>query len=355
MKNKIKYILILLMIPLFLTSCEGKNEYSKYSKSVFNTFDTIIEFSSYTKTEEEFNKYFKLVNDEFNRLHKLYDQYNDYEGINNIKTTNDMAGKEPVKVDKDLIEMLDFSKKMAKEYSMKTNIALGSVLDIWHEYREAGIEDEKNAKLPNMKELEEALNYTNIDKVVIDKENSTVFLEDENMSLDIGATSKGYASQLVMDKVKDLGCNSAILSAGGNVVSLGKPMESGKEKWGIGIQNPETNKGDTGSSIVEVVYGNDISLVTSGDYQRYYEVDGKRYSHIIDSETLMPADNFKSVTVLAKDSGVADYFSTTLFILPLEEGRELIENIDDVEALWIDKDGKITKTDGMKKYMKEEK
>lgn len=352
MKNRLKYILLLILVSLMVTSCKEKNEYEKYNKSVFNTFDTIIEFTAYTKKEEEFNEYFKIVNDEFNRLHKLYDQYNDYDGVNNIKTINDAAGKEAIKVDKDLINMLKFSKDMAEKYSMETNIALGPVLEIWHDYREEGMEDEKSAKVPEISILEEASKNTDINKVIIDDKNNTVFLEDENMSLDTGATSKGYASQLVMDKIEKEGCNSAILSAGGNIISLGKPMELDKEKWGIGIQSPNTEKGDTGSSIVEVIYGNDISLVTSGDYQRYYEVDGKRYSHIIDSKTLMPADNFKSVTVLAEDSGVADFFSTTLFILPLEEGQKLLEEVDGVEAIWIDKNDEKTTTRGMDSYLK---
>ncbi|HHX69357.1 MAG: FAD:protein FMN transferase [Miniphocaeibacter sp.] len=353
---KKKFILLsLLSIILLLTAC-NKNKYIKYFDSIFGTFDTIIDFTAYTETEEEYKEYYSLVKEEFNRLHKLYDIYNDYEGINNIKTINDMAGKEPVEVDKDIIELLKFSKEMAEKYSYKTNIAFGPVLSIWHEYREEALDEnnKEKPKIPSMEELELASKYTDINKVIIDEENSTVYLEDENMSLDVGATSKGYASQLVMDKVKEAGCKSAILSAGGNVISIGKPMEENKDKWGIGIQNPKDEEEFTGNSIVGVVYGNNISLVTSGDYQRYYEVDGKSYNHIIDPDTLMPGDLYKSVTVLAEDSGVADFLSTTLFLLPIEEGKELIKDVDNIQVLWVDKNDEKHITEGMKNYLKSE-
>ncbi|QQK08700.1 FAD:protein FMN transferase [Miniphocaeibacter halophilus] len=353
---KKKFILLsLLSIILLFTAC-NKNKYIKNQDTIFGTFDTIIDFTAYTETEEEYKKYYSLVKEEFNRLHKLYDIYNDYEGINNIKAINDMAGIEPVEVDRDIIELLKFSKNMTEKYSYKTNIAFGPVLNIWHEYREEALDENNKEKpeVPNIEELKSASQHTDINKVIINEENSTVFLEDEKMSLDIGATSKGYASQLVMNKVREAGCKSAILSAGGNVISIGKPMEKDKDKWGIGIQNPNSEKGDTGSSIIDIVYGNNISLVTSGDYQRYYEVDGKIYNHIIDPDTLVPGDLYKSVTVLAEDSGVADFLSTTLFLLPIEEGKDLIKDIDNVEVIWIDKNEKKHITEGMKNYLQSE-
>ncbi|WP_100065511.1 FAD:protein FMN transferase [Miniphocaeibacter massiliensis] len=351
MRKIIKLPILFIIAIISITSCNNK-EYTKYDNTFYDAFDTIIVFTAYTKTDEEFNKYYDIVKNEFERLHKLYNQYDSFKGINNIKTINENAGIKAIKVDKDIINLLKFSKDMSEKYSNKTNIAFGSVLEIWHEYRTEGLNKPENAKLPNMEDLKKASEYIDLSKVIIDEKNSTVFLKDKNMALDIGATSKGYASQLVIDKVKEEGCISAILNAGGNILSVGKPEEKGKYKWSIGIQNPNSEMGDTGTSNTDIVYANDISVVTSGDYQRYYEVEGKRYNHIIDPSTLMPADKFKSVTVLSKDSGVADFFSTTLFMLSLEEGKELLEKVEDVEAIWIDKNNKITTTNGMKQYLK---
>ncbi len=349
-KKKIVSVISIFLISIFFITGCSRNDYDKYEEKIWNIFDTFIVFSAYTKSEDEFNKYYKVVDSEFNRLHKLYDQYNDYEGINNIKTVNDNAGIKPVKVDDDLLSLIIFSKDMAEKYSIKTNIAFGSVLRIWHDYRTQG-QNTDNAELPSMDDLKKASSHTKIEDVVIDEEEGTVFLKDKEMSLDIGATSKGYASQLVIDKLKEAGCESAILNAGGNIVSIGKPMEKSKNKWGIGIQSPDSEKGNTGTSIVDTVFANDISVVTSGDYQRFYEVDGKRYNHIIDPDTLMPAEYFKAVTVLAKDSGVADYFSTTLYLMPIDEGKKLLSKVDGVEAIWIDKNDEKVMTKGMDLYL----
>ena len=355
---KKRFISILLIIVVIITGCgKGKNQvikgYTKYKKTFFDVFDTVIDFTAYTETEDEFNEYYDLVKTEFERLHKLYNHFDSFEeGINNIKTINENAGIKPVKVDKDLFDLIKFSKEMTEKYSDKTNMAFGPVLEIWHGYREEGLKDPKTAKLPKMEDLRKANEYTSIDKVILNEAELTVFLEDKNMKLDLGATSKGFASQLIMDKVKEKGCKSAILSAGGNIIALGKPMLKDRDKWGIGIQNPNL-KENAKKPIIEEIQGTDLTVVTSGNYQRFYTVDGKDYNHIIDPKTLMPAENFTSVSVIAKDSSIADYLSTTLFILDYEEGKELLKNFDDVDVMWVQKDGKIKKTSGFEKYIKD--
>ncbi|WP_300408753.1 FAD:protein FMN transferase [Lagierella sp.] len=354
---KKKFISIILIIVLFITGCAGNKVkvikgYNKYQKTFFDVFDTIIDFTAYTQSEEEYNQYYDLVKSEFERLHKLYNHFDSFEGVNNIKTINDNAGIKPIKVDKDLFELIKFSKKMTEEYSDVTNMAFGSVLEIWHEYREEGLKNPKTAKLPKIEDLRKANEHTSINKVILDEEELTVFLEDSNMKLDLGATSKGFASQLIMDKVKEKGCKSAILSAGGNIIALGKPMIEGRDKWIIGVQNPNL-KENTKKPTIETIYGKDLTVVTSGNYQRFYTVDGKDYNHIISPKTLMPAENFTSVTVVAKDSSVADYLSTTLFILDYEEGKNLIKKFKDVEVMWVDKNGKIKETEGFEKYLKD--
>jgi thiamine biosynthesis lipoprotein len=119
----------------------------------------------------------------------------------------------------------------------------------------------------------------------------------------------------------------------------------GRERWAIGIQDPKLENGARG--ILDTVYANDISLVSSGDYQRFYTVSGVRYNHIIDPKTLMPATRFSHVTVLHQDSGVADALSTALFLLPVEAGRGLLEE-NGAQGMWIGHNGVIEATDGFK-------
>lgn len=354
MKKITKGLIVVLLFMFIFTGCKKNvsTEYTKYTDSFFDTFNTITTVVAYTKTEEEFKNYMEKIHTEFTRLHKLYDIYNDYEGINNIKTINDNAGIKPVKVDKDILDLILFSKEWYNKTGKETNIAMGPVLTIWHDYREAGKNDPDNAKIPPMEELKEAAKYMDLDKVIVDKENSTVYLEDKHMSLDVGAVAKGYATEVVSKNILKEGLNSGIISAGGNVRVLGKPLDGVRQRWGIGIQDPDKAIASDGEDTLDTIFLNNASVVTSGDYQRYYVVDGKVMHHLIDPKTFMPGDYYRSVTIVTEDSGLADFLSTTTFLLPYEESRKLVESLEGVEAMWVMPDGKIEVTEGMKKIMK---
>lgn len=354
MKKITAQIMAILLFALILTGCkaEPKVQYNKYSETFFDTFDTLVMVIGYTKSEEEFKGHFEKIRSRFEQLHKLYDIYNDYEGINNIKTINDNAGVKPVKVDKEIIDLIVFAKDWYNRTNGQTNIAMGSVLRIWHDYRDAGKDDPENAKLPPMDELQEAAKYTDIDKVIVDKENSTVYLADKRMSLDVGSIAKGYATEVAAKEAMADGLTSGAINAGGNVRVIGKPLDGIRERWGIGIQDPEKSIVSEDDNLLDTIFVRDASVVSSGNYQRYYIVDDKIIHHLIDPKTLMPGNYYSAVTVVIKDSGAADFLSTTVFLLPYEQSRALVESLEGVEALWVMPDGKIETTDGMKKIMK---
>lgn len=351
MKKKISMILVLIIFTTSLSSCT-KDKYNKYSDSFFDTFDTITQIVGYANTEEEFKSYVEDIHERMIELHKYYDKYNNYEGINNIKTINDNAGKQPVKVDKDIIDLIQFSKDMYYNNGMETNIALGSVLNIWTHYREMAEEDPDNAMVPPMDELQEANKHTDINKVIVDLEDSTIYLEDPLMSLDVGAVAKGFATEIVAKEIEEKGFNSCVISAGGNIRTIGKPLDGIRERWGIGIQNPDMVIGNNESNVLDTVFVNDASVVSSGDYQRYYMVGDKAYHHLIDPKTLMPGDYYRAVTVVTANSGEADFLSTTVFMLPFDESKEFVESKDGLEALWVFKDGSVEATEGMKRIMR---
>lgn len=365
MKRIIPMLLTGILIFASLTGCQqnGNNEqppteqepekvYEKYSSTFLDTFDTVTTVVGYTETEEEFNNYLEKIHERMIELHRLFDKYNEYEGINNIKTINDNAGVKPVKVSKDLIDLILFSKNLYEEVGQQTNIAMGSVLNIWHDYREEAESNPADAKIPPMDALEAASEHTDIDKVIVDVENSTVYLDDPLMSLDVGAVAKGYATEVIIQEIKQEGFTSGIISAGGNVRAFGMPKDGIRDKWGVGIQNPDSALGKSDESILETVFLTDASVVTSGDYQRFYVVGDKVLHHLIDPRTLMPGDYFRAVSIVTEHSGRADFLSTTVFLLPYEEGRALVESIDGVDALWVFKDGTIEATEGMKEIMK---
>lgn len=354
MKKIAKGLMMILLFMFVFTGCkkETVSEYTKYTESFFDTFNTMTTVVAYTKTEEEFKTYMGKIHSEFERLHKLYDIYNDYEGINNIKTINDNAGVKAVQVDKDIIDLIMFSKEWYNRTGKETNIAMGSVLSIWHDYREEGRNNPDEAKIPPMEDLKEATKYTDLDKVIVDLEKSTVYLQDKRMSLDVGAVAKGYATEVVAKKALSEGLTSGIISAGGNVRVLGKPLDGVRERWGIGVQDPDKSIASEGEDTLDTIFLNNASVVTSGDYQRYYIVNGEVMHHLIDPKTLMPGKYYRAVTVVTEDSGLADFLSTTTFLLPYEESRKLVDSLEGVEAMWVMPDGTIQVTDGMKKIMK---
>jgi thiamine biosynthesis lipoprotein len=347
-----------ILIFVFLAGCEKSQEpadqsvYKKYSYSFMDTFDTVTQVVGYTETEEKFNEYAEKIHERMMELHKLYDIYNDYEGINNIKTINDNAGVKPVKVDREIIDLILFSKQMYEEMGTQTNIALGSVLKIWHEYRDEAEANPADAKIPPMDVLRAANEHTDINKVIVDVGDSTVYLNDPLMSLDVGGVAKGYATEIVAKEIVNEGLISGIISAGGNVRTFGKPMDDTRDRWGIGIQNPDSILGNSDENILETIYVTDKSIVTSGDYQRFYKVGDKIMHHIIDPETLMPGDYYRAVTIVTEDSGKADFMSKIVFLLPFEKSKAFVDSLDGVEAIWVFKDGKIETTDGLKEIMK---
>lgn len=335
MYKKTTAVILIIILIGNLAACM-KEEKKRYEAKFLMLFDTVTQIAGYANSEEEFTKHARLIHDSLEEYHQLYDIYDDYGGIHNIKTINDQAGISPVTVDQRIMDLLLYSKDAYEMTGGEVNVAFGAVLKIWHDYRTEGLEHPEKAKLPPMEEMEEAAKHTDIEKVILDEDKSTVFLSDPAMSLDVGAIAKGYAVEEVSKIAMENGFTSGLISVGGNVCAIGLKGDS-KTPWKVGIQNPME---ENGGSIKQLSL-TDASLVTSGIYERYYKVDGKNYHHIIDPHTLFPAEYFASVTILSPDSGLADALSTAVFNMPFEQGKELIERLPDTEALWIFHDGTI--------------
>ncbi|MFV0342480.1 MAG: FAD:protein FMN transferase [Anaerocolumna sp.] len=350
MNRKILAVLMIVISLTHLTACSTDSKLNRYDAQFLVLFNTATKIVGYAKTKEEFSEYSQMIYNELKTYHELYDIYNDYEGIHNIKTINDNAGVAPVKVDQKIIDLLIFGKEAYLDTDGKINITMGSVLKVWHDYREEGSEDPLSAKVPDMELLQEKNKHTDINKLIIDEENSTVYLEDPKMRLDVGAIAKGYATEQVSHYAYGHGFIHGMISVGGNIQTIGDKV--GKdEKWNVGIQNPDEE------SEQEYLYVLDLSnktLVSSGDYERYYTVDGVRYHHIIDPETLMPSTYFTAVSILTDNGGFADGLSTAIFNMSYEDGLDLIESLSDTEALWVFKDGSMKYSSGFSDYIHKE-
>ena len=351
MKNFLRRSISAMLILCLLCGFAGcsATQKTRYSKQYLDYFDTVSLVVGYEEKEDDFNAVCDFVAAELERYSKLYDIYYKYDGVTNLRNVNEDAAKAPVTVDADIIAMLKFAKEMYTFTEGMTNIAMGSVLSIWHEYREDGTYDPANAKVPPMEDLKAAAEHCNIDDIVLDEENNTVFLADPEMSIDVGAVAKGYAVERIAQELIAKGVNNYTLNIGGNIRTIGAKADG--KGWVAGIQNPDILSTD--KYLLKVAIA-DTALVTSGTYQRYYYVGDVKYHHIIDPETLMPKNTFDSVSIITPDSGVADALSTACFNLSLEAGQALIASLENTEAMWVLSDGTQVYSDGFLDYLYEE-
>ena len=304
-----------------LSACARKPE--RYRAYAYDLFDTYVVITGYETDKARFDAAAGALLELFGRIHRLTDIYHEYEGMNNARTVNLAAGGDPVPVDGLLLDLLSQSVSFHALTGGKLNVCMGSVLLLWRD------------PVPAADALAEAALHTDISRMVIDREAGTVTLTDPGMSLDLGAVAKGYAAELGARWLLRNGYAGYSLDLGGNIRTVGsKPDGSG---WIIGIGDPLDGDGERG--YVETVAVTDGSLVTSGSYERYAEVDGVRYHHIIDPGTLFPRDTYLSVSVLSEDSGLADALSTGLFNMDPEEGLALVASLPGTEAFWILSDG----------------
>lgn len=327
---------------LSLTSFTGcvwqKHKYEAYSLELFDTYTSIV---GYEVSQKRFDEVAAGIQDALTTYHRLYDIYTYYGDLNNLARLNHTEAGTPLEVDQKIIDLLLYAKEVYTLTNGKTNIAMGSVLSIWHDYRTKGIKNPLKAELPPMDALTQAAANTNLDDVIIDDENNTVTLATEGLLLDVGAIAKGYAVERVAQELEAQGISGYLLNVGGNVRAIG-PRADGTP-WLAGVENPAEEEDPP---YVAYLHLTEMALVTSGSSQRYYTVKGVKYHHIIDPDTLMPAAYFLSVTVLCPHSGLADGLSTALFSMPYEDGLAMIEGIDGVEALWVLHDGTVLMTDG---------
>lgn len=348
--KKIISLFILIAIVCSFAGCNittDRPQYKTRAKEISRThFNTLSAIYTYADTDNKnIEKYAKICDDMLLYYHKLFDIYYEYSGVDNIKTINRNAGKKAVKVDRELVDFLTYCKQLYTLTNGKTNVMLGSVLNLWHNAREIASGDFgylNPENLPSQEELEEANLHTSIDLLVIDEDACTVYISDPEASIDVGAIAKGYAVDAIYKRLKDEGADSVVLNIGGNIRTIG--LKPGGDEWVSGIRDPLGEAADSIKCRLSIGEG---SIVTSGDYERYFISGDKKYHHIIDPVTLVPAEYFASVSIISSESGLADALSTALFCMPYEDGAKLVEGIDNVEVLWIFKDGSLKMTEGI--------
>lgn len=322
---------------LLLAALTGCDTRQKYQTTYFDLFDSVIRVTAYCESEEEWEQQSQVLHDDLLYYHKLFDIYNSYDGMTNLADINAQAGGAAVPVDDALFQLLTMGKEMYGLTGGRCNIAAGSVLALWHDAREAEV-----PALPDAAALQQAAQHCSMDDLILDETAKAVRLADPDMSIDAGSLAKGWAIEAAAQAAEARGLTNALIDAGSNIRAIGTHADG--SSWVAGITAPWD---EDSSDLMEVPLASGQSLVTSADTQRYFEVNGVRYSHLIDLETLYPAQYFRSVSVLCSDGGVGDALSTGLYCMPLDDGLTLVDSLEGVDAIWFEEDGHtITHTEG---------
>lgn len=332
-----RWLIVLFLMAIGLVGChqngttkEGLAIIEKPLTRTESLLHTVVQLSIYHEHQEE------TMEEAIAYIKRMEALLSTNLETSDVYKINQNAGKKPVKVEKETFDIIEASLGMSQTSQGKFDVSIGAVSNLW----KIGSED---ARVPAQSEIDEGIKHIDYRNIKINKADQTVYIED-GMTLELGAISKGYIADGVKALFEKRGVTTAIINLGGNVLVLGTSPKNDRG-WTIGVQNPDEVRGDTvGSVLVK-----DGSVVTSGIYERYLEADGKTYHHILDPKTGYPVENaISGVTVFTKTSLQGDEFSTSLYLLGIEDGLALVNQIEGVEAVFIDKDKGIHLSDGLK-------
>ncbi|MDE1548572.1 FAD:protein FMN transferase [Jeotgalibaca caeni] len=335
MKKIARFIAFFFLAVFFLAACGNENEEEKLRDQAYEDTEflmgTYVTLRIYNEGKEA------VLAEGFELVRDLADKITGETQESEISKINAAAGSHPVEVSDDVYEVLKIAADYSKTLNGQFNYVLGSITNLWR----IGFDD---ARKPGQAEIDEALQHVDFTKVVFHDEEQSVFLMEEGMELDLGAIAKGYMTDRIRDLFASQGVTSAIIDLGGNVFVMGGSPSRDGEVWNVGIQDPQGSRGESIGSTIQ----SDRSIVTSGIYERYLEVDGKIYHHLMNPETGYPFDNeIIGVSIISENSVDGDALSTLVFGLGLEEGLEYVNGREDVEAIFITQENEIYLSDGL--------
>ncbi|WP_353894296.1 FAD:protein FMN transferase [Proteinivorax hydrogeniformans] len=327
MKN-LRSIIIATLLLFVLVGCSSQNEELKVYNNHFFAMDTLVQITVHSEDSDKADEAFQLAREEVERLETKLSAH--IEG-SDVDTITKNAGIEPVEVSEETFYLLKKGVEYGEKTDGKFDITIGPLLEAY---------SWSNQVVPTEKEVQQATQLVDYKKLILDEDNQTAFLTEEGMTLDLGAIAKGFIVDKAAEIMMDHGIKYGTVDGGGDVYLMDKPDGT---PWRIGIQHPRKQQGEF-IGIVET-YSN--SVVTSGDYERYF-MDGKtRIHHIIDPIEGLPPQNVQSVTISAPNATIADTLSTALFNYSPEEAVSFVEDFDGVEVLVVDSEGQIYKSTGM--------
>ena len=324
-----RYWILLLPLVLLLTACSAQQKVI-----TGNTFalDTLIELKLYDYPNQYRDTLIQDAFDEISQLEKTLSMHIAGSDIDNI---NKDAGVKPTKVSDLTYRVLQDSLFFSEKTGGLFDVTAGPLIDLW-------AIDPPDGHYPSQSELDAVLPLIDYHKISFLGDN-TIELDDKGMIVNLGAIAKGTIANEVKTYLLSRGVTSALINLGGNVLAVGSKPDG--SSFVIGIQDPESPRGNYLFSIKV----DDESVVSSGDYERYFVYNGKIYHHILNPKTGFPADtNIKQVTIVTANSQTADGLSTSVLLLGVQKGIQSLESLDGVDAISITKDHYVYFTEGLR-------
>lgn len=321
------------IVLLCFSACDNKVEKQPLSKTdIF--MGTACTVKIFDNPEE------KYIEEAFEKIKEIEDKMSINKEDSELIQVNNSSGKNPVKVSDESYYVIKKGKEFSALSEGKFDITIGPLVKLW------GIGTE-NARIPSNNEIEEKKSLIDYNNIELDEDNKKVYLKKEGMVIDLGGIAKGYTADVIKDQLIKNGVNKAIINMGGNILTIGNKMNG--EPWNIGIQDPFNPRGE----YLGIISVTDKSVVTSGIYERFLEYEGKRYHHILNPFTGYPWESdLAGISIISEKSIDGDALSTTVFSMGVEKGLEFIEQLENIEAIFVTKNNKVFLSSGISENFK---
>jgi thiamine biosynthesis lipoprotein len=310
-----------LFISLFISSHLFAQQVFQKKKSLLGS---PFEITVVATDSVQANQFTDMAFAEVTRIEHLI---SDWIPTTQISKVNQQAGISPVKVDLEVFELVERAIKISRLTDGAFDISYASMDKIWHF-------DGSMKSMPTVEAIKNSVAKVGYKHIILDVNHSTIFLEKVGMKLGLGGIGQGYIADKIKVLLRKNGCTSGLVNVSGDINAWGK-QPNGSD-WSVGIINP-MNK----NKVFATFPLNDSAVETSGSYEKYVTFNGKRYSHIIDPRTGYPATGIVSVSVFAKQTELADALATGIFVLGVEVGLDLVNQLKGIGCIIVDEKGAI--------------